>query len=103
MTNEADTCRKFVVPKLQTADWDTDPHSIAEERTFADGRIYPLPDGRARRGKPRRADYILRYTRDLSLAVVAGAQDDSNVQTRSWTPFRTHPRAFAPSSGLFLS
>jgi type I restriction enzyme, R subunit len=29
-----------------------------------------LPDGRAKRGKPRRADYILRYTRDFGLAVV---------------------------------
>src|SRR6059036_419512 len=24
---EADTCRKFVVPKLQAAGWDNDPHS----------------------------------------------------------------------------
>ena len=30
MTNEADTCRKFVVPKLQSAGWDNEPHSIAE-------------------------------------------------------------------------
>lgn len=37
--NEADTCRKHVVPKLQAAGWDTDPHSIAEKRTFTDGRI----------------------------------------------------------------
>jgi type I restriction enzyme R subunit len=70
MLNEADTCRKFVVPKLQAAGWDNDPHSIAEQRTFTDGRIYPLPDGKARRGKPRRADYILRYTRDFALAVL---------------------------------
>ena len=27
---EADICRKFVVPKLQSAGWDNDPHSIAE-------------------------------------------------------------------------
>jgi type I restriction enzyme, R subunit len=70
MLNEADTCRKFVVPKLQAAGWDIDPHSIAEQRTFTDGRIFPLPDGRAKRGKPKRADYILRYTRDFALAVV---------------------------------
>ena len=25
--NEADTCRKFVVPLLQAAGWDNDPHS----------------------------------------------------------------------------
>lgn len=33
MTNsEADTCRKFVVPRLQASGWDNDPHSIAEQR-----------------------------------------------------------------------
>ena len=32
--NEADTCRKFVVPKLQAAGWDTPPHAINEQRTF---------------------------------------------------------------------
>jgi hypothetical protein len=37
--NEADTCRKFVVPKLVAAGWDNEPHSIAEQRTFTDGRI----------------------------------------------------------------
>jgi type I restriction enzyme R subunit len=31
MATEADTCRKFVVPKLQAAGWDSDPHSIAEK------------------------------------------------------------------------
>lgn len=33
MTNDADTCRKFVVPKVQSAGWDNDPHSIAEQRS----------------------------------------------------------------------
>ena len=28
----ADTCRKFVVPLLQQAGWDTEPYSIAEQR-----------------------------------------------------------------------
>jgi hypothetical protein len=70
MLNEADTCRKLVVPKLQEAGWDTDPHSIAEQRTFTDGRIFPLPNGSAKRGKPKRADYLLRYAGDFALAVV---------------------------------
>jgi len=69
MLSEADTCRKYVVPKLQAAGWDNDPHSIAEQRTFTDGRIVPLADG-ARRRPGKRADYILRYTRDFPLAVV---------------------------------
>jgi type I restriction enzyme R subunit len=67
--NEADTCRTFVVPLLQQAGWDTDPHSIAEQRSFTDGRIVPKGSS-ARRGPGKRADYLLRYTRDFPLAVV---------------------------------
>ena len=43
--NEADTCRKFVVPKLQAVGWEHDPHSIAEQRTITDGRIVPVGNG----------------------------------------------------------
>jgi type I restriction enzyme R subunit len=67
--NEADTCRKQVVPCLQAAGWDDEPHSIAEQRTVTDGRIVPLGKGFMRK-PPKRIDYILRYTRDFPLAVV---------------------------------
>ncbi len=67
--NEADTCRQFVVPKLQAAGWEDDPHSIAEQRTITDGRIVPVGNGFIRK-PPKRVDYLLRYTRDLPLAVV---------------------------------
>src|SRR5262245_44990827 len=69
MLTEADTCRKFVVPKLQSAGWDNDPHSIAEQRTITDGRIIPVGSGFVRK-PPKRVDYLLRYTRDFPLAVV---------------------------------
>ena len=68
MSTEADTCRKFVVPKLQSAGWDSDPHSIAEQRSFTDGRIV-VRGNRAERKKKKRADYLLRYTRDFPIAV----------------------------------
>jgi len=45
MSNEADTCRKLVVPKLQAAGWDNEPSSIAEQRTITDGRIVPRGQG----------------------------------------------------------
>ena len=67
--NEADTCRKEVVPRLVTAGWDNEPHSFTEQRTFTDGRIIPLKNG-IRRGKQKRADFILRYRRDLPIAVI---------------------------------
>src|SRR5437899_2504956 len=69
MSTEADTCRKFVVPKLQAAGWDNDPHSIAEQRWFTSGRIL-VRGNHAERRKGKRADYLLRYTRDFPLAVV---------------------------------
>ena len=69
MLNEADTCRKYVVPRLQEAGWDTDPHSIAEQRTFTDGRIIPRGNSAARR-PGKRVDYLLRYRRDFPIAVV---------------------------------
>ena len=69
MPSEADTCRKYVVPLLQGAGWDTEPHSIAEQRTITDGRIVPVGKGFIRK-PPKRVDYLLRYRRDFPLAVV---------------------------------
>ncbi len=67
--SEADTCRKFVVPGLVAAGWDSEPHSIAEQRTITDGRIVPVGKGFIRK-PPKRTDYLLRYRRDFPLAVV---------------------------------
>ncbi|MBN1425940.1 DEAD/DEAH box helicase family protein [Candidatus Fermentibacteria bacterium] len=69
MVNEADTCRTFVVPRLQAAGWEQDPHQIREQVTFTDGRISVI-GGVSHRGTQRRVDYLLRYTPDLPLAVV---------------------------------
>jgi type I restriction enzyme R subunit len=69
MSNEADTCRKLVVPKLQAAGWDSDPHSIAEQRTVTDGRVIPVGKGFVRK-PPKRVDYLLRHNRDFPIAVV---------------------------------
>jgi type I restriction enzyme R subunit len=68
-SNEADTCRKCVVPGLIKAGWDEPPHSIAEQRAFTDGRIV-VTGNRIKRRKRKRADYLLRYTRDFPIAVV---------------------------------
>jgi hypothetical protein len=62
---EADTCRTYVLPALYEAGWTDD--QIAEQRTFTDGRIV-VTGGIARRGKGKRADYVLSYRRDRPLA-----------------------------------
>jgi type I restriction enzyme, R subunit len=69
VANEADTCRRYVVPKLQTAGWENEPHSIAEQRTITDGRVIPVGKGFVRR-PPKRVDYLLKFNRDFPLAVV---------------------------------
>ncbi len=67
MMTEADTCRKYVLPKLYAAGWNDD--QINEQKSFTDGRIVPVGE-KARRRHPKRADYLLRYARDFMIAVV---------------------------------
>lgn len=45
------------------------PHMSGEQRTFTNGRII-VTGGRVRRGKQKRADYLLYYRRDYPLAIV---------------------------------
>ncbi len=69
MITEADTCRKYVLPKLRDAGWENEPHSITEQKSFTDGRVI-VPGGKPKRQDGKRADYLLRYTRDFLIAVV---------------------------------
>lgn len=72
--NEADTCRKFVIPALQTSGWDEDPYSINEQASITDGRIVPLGKSFVRR-KPKRVDYLLKYRKDFPIAIVEAKAD----------------------------
>jgi type I restriction enzyme R subunit len=74
ISNEADTCRKYVVPRLQAAGWEEPPRSIMEQRTFTDGRIV-VAGSKASRKPQKRADYLLQYTRDFTMAVVEAKAD----------------------------
>src|SRR5215510_10730994 len=67
MITEADTCRKYVLPKLYVAGWNDD--QISEQKSFTDGRIV-VAGNKPRRRPSKRADYLLRYARDFMLAVV---------------------------------
>jgi type I site-specific restriction endonuclease len=91
MPTEADTCRTPITPKLQVAGWEDDPHSIAEQRAFTDGRII-VRANKAERRKGKRADYILRYTRDLPIAVVE-AKAEGEEAANGCNLDRKNPRA----------
>ncbi len=80
MPSEADPCRKLVVPRLQEAGWDNEPHSIAEQRTVTDGRIIPVGKGFMRK-PPKRVDYLLRYRRDFPISVVEAKASTSPPRT----------------------
>ena len=77
---EADTCREFVTPRLIEAGWGETPHAIGEQRSFTNGRII-VSGGKVRRGKQKRADYLLYYRRDYPLAVVEAKEIGSPVET----------------------
>ncbi len=68
MANEADTCRKYILPKLIDSGWDNDPHSFTEQGTFTDGRII-VSGGKVHRRPQKWDDYLLRYTRDFPIAM----------------------------------
>lgn len=67
--SEAETCTRFITPAIVGAGWDSSPHSYTQEKTFTDGRIV-VTGGKAKRGKPKRVDYLLRYRPDIPIAIV---------------------------------
>ena len=95
MNTEADTCRKYVVPKLLALGWDSDPHSIAEQRTITDGRVIPVGREGFVRKPPKRVDYLLRYTRDFPLAVV-----EAKASYKTATDAVQQARTYAEMLGL---
>lgn len=76
--NEADTCRKYVTPKLVDAGWDNAPHQIREQHQLTDGRITVRGD-KTSRGELYRADYLLSYNRDFPIAVVEAKPESAHV------------------------
>ena len=71
--SEADTCRKYVLPKLKDESGWTD-EQILEQRPFTAGKIIVI--GRVgRRKKAKKADYLLRYSQNFLIAVVEAKRE----------------------------
>lgn len=97
MVTEADTCRTLVLPMIYDAGW-TD-EQIEEQRAFTDGRIVLVGD-KPRRRNGKRADYILRYRRNFSLAVVEAkaqhlAAEDGLQQAIEYAAMLSVPFAYS--------
>jgi type I restriction enzyme R subunit len=69
MSNESNTCRRYVEPKLALAGWDDTQHSYTEQYYFTDGKLQPKTKLKPR-GRRNFADYLLLYQNDFPLAVV---------------------------------
>ncbi|MFH1906186.1 MAG: DEAD/DEAH box helicase family protein [Chloroflexota bacterium] len=72
MSNEADTCRKYILPKLKAAHWEDD--FIVEQMVLTRGRIVPLGDSHTRK-EGLRPDYVLFIRRNIPIAVVEAKAD----------------------------
>jgi type I site-specific restriction endonuclease len=81
MINEADTCRKYVLPKLK--DWEQEPHLFTEQYAIDAGRILTT-GSRNRRRRKKYADYLLCYDRDFPLAVVEAKRKHKSPQEQQF-------------------
>lgn len=78
--NEAETRARLVEPKLRAAGW-TDKEVSREfyynaNHQYTPGKIILVGD-RVQRGKPKRVDYLLRYTDGFPIAVVEAEPESS--------------------------
>jgi type I restriction enzyme R subunit len=75
--SERDICTKFIPPALRQAGWD-ELTQLREEVSFTKGRI--LVRGKmVKRGKAKRADYILYYKPNIPLAVIEAKDNNCSV------------------------
>ncbi len=58
---EADTCTRYIVPKLRETGWDEDPHPFREQPTFTDGRIVVIGNKIRRKAKNLNSDLVQQY------------------------------------------
>ncbi len=77
--NEAETRARLIEPKLKEAGWTDKEISREASYTFnyqyAPGKIIPVGNGK--RAKPKRVDYLLRYTDGFPIAVVEAKAESS--------------------------
>ncbi len=74
---EKDTCRDYVVPRLDAAGW---KDRFVEQYRVTDGKIVPIPRRPKRRrdhkrDDPLRADYVLEYEPNVPVAVVEAKRE----------------------------
>ena len=103
--NERDICSKFITPAVEAAGWDM-LTQIREEVTFTDGRV--MVRGKiVKRGKRKRADYLLYHPANLPLAVIEAKDNKHSVgsgmqQALGYAETLDVPFAFSSNGDGFL-
>ncbi|QEO59618.1 EcoAI/FtnUII family type I restriction enzme subunit R [Francisella marina] len=75
--SERDVCTKYITPAIKKAGWDIQSQ-VREEVSFTDGKIYVKGD-KTKRGKVKRADYILYYKPNIPIAIIEAKKDTLSV------------------------
>ncbi len=76
--SERDICTKFITPALEKADWNKQTQFL-EEVYFTDGKIY-VRGKLTKRGKAKKADYILYYKPNIPIAVIEAKDNNHSVR-----------------------
>jgi type I restriction enzyme, R subunit len=74
--SERDICTKYITPAIDKSGWNNTPHHFKEEVYFTAGRI-KVRGKLVKRGKGKRADYLLYYKPNLPIAIIE-AKDNTH-------------------------
>ncbi len=102
--SERDICSKFIAPAIESAGWDIQTQ-VLEEKYFTDGRI-TVQGKVVKRGKGKRADYILYHKPNLPLAIIEAKDNKHSVsdgmqQALNYAETLQIPFAFASNGDAF--
>lgn len=75
--SESDICMKYINPAIEKAGWDIKKH-VRREVSFTDGKIM-VYGKTVKRGKQKRADYILYYQNNLPLAIIEAKDNKHSI------------------------
>ena len=104
MHTEADVCRKFVIPSIYRAGWDT--NLIKEQFYFTDGRVQVTKHA-VKRKEGKKADYLLFYKSHLPLAVIEAKDQnhthfDGMEQAIEYAEILDIPFAYSTDGRMYL-
>ena len=75
--SERDICTKYINPAIEKAGWNMETQ-VREEVSFTDGRIF-VKGNLSKRGKRKRADYILYYKPNIPIAIIEAKDNKQSV------------------------